>query len=140
MAKHEKQVTLKRVYQSAEAEDGTRVLVDRLWPVLGTSDIYLYTCCLRAPANGRKCCPIGLHLDSEGRVKRHASRSSTLRGVKPEDLVPISGTDRRDRANSATYADARNLCWKRRDDKEVKAVETLQPKGDGVGLICCKHR
>jgi uncharacterized protein YeaO (DUF488 family) len=32
MAKHEKRVALKRVYEPAEAEDGTRVLVDRLWP------------------------------------------------------------------------------------------------------------
>jgi hypothetical protein len=79
-------------------------------------------------------------VDSDGRVKRHASRSGTLRGVKPADNVPISGTDRRDRANPATYADARNLCWKRRDKNDVKAVETLQPKGNGVGLICCKHR
>ena len=39
MAKREKRVALKRVYEPAEAEDGTRVLVDRLWPVLGTSDI-----------------------------------------------------------------------------------------------------
>jgi len=30
MAKHEKRVVLKRVYEPAEAEDGTRVLVDRL--------------------------------------------------------------------------------------------------------------
>ena len=125
MAKHEKRVALKRVYEPAEAEDRTRVLVDRVWPVLGTSDICLYTRCLRAPANRRKCCPIGLHLDSDGGVKRHASRSGTLRGVRPEDLVPISGTDRGDGANSAIYADARNLCWKRRDDKEVKAVHYL---------------
>jgi hypothetical protein len=46
MAKHEKRVALKRVYEPAEAEDGTRVLVDRLWPVLGTSDICLYNRCL----------------------------------------------------------------------------------------------
>ena len=39
MAKHEKRVALKRVYEAAEAEDRMRVLVDRLWPVLGTSDI-----------------------------------------------------------------------------------------------------
>jgi hypothetical protein len=29
---------------------------------------------------------------------------------------------------------------KRRQLKEVKSVETLQPKGDGVGLTCCEHR
>jgi Inactive DUF488-N3 subclade len=46
MAKYEKQVALKRVYEPAEVEDGTRVLVDRLWPVPGTSDICLYTRCL----------------------------------------------------------------------------------------------
>ena len=46
MAKHEKRVALKRVYEAAEAEDRMRVLVDRLWPVLGTSDICLYTRCL----------------------------------------------------------------------------------------------
>lgn len=32
MAKPETKVALKRVYEPAEAEDGTRVLVDRLWP------------------------------------------------------------------------------------------------------------
>lgn len=32
MAKHETKVALKRVYEPAVAEDGTRVLVDRLWP------------------------------------------------------------------------------------------------------------
>jgi uncharacterized protein YeaO (DUF488 family) len=32
MTKHESKVALKRVYEQAEAKDGTRVLVDRLWP------------------------------------------------------------------------------------------------------------
>jgi uncharacterized protein YeaO (DUF488 family) len=32
MSKHQKNVAIKRVYDKPEAEDGTRVLVDRLWP------------------------------------------------------------------------------------------------------------
>ena len=32
MSKHEHRVELKRVYEEADANDGTRVLVDRLWP------------------------------------------------------------------------------------------------------------
>jgi uncharacterized protein YeaO (DUF488 family) len=32
MSQHESKVALKRVYEQAEPEDGTRVLVDRLWP------------------------------------------------------------------------------------------------------------
>ncbi len=32
MSKHELKVALKRVYEQAEAQDGTRVLVERLWP------------------------------------------------------------------------------------------------------------
>ena len=32
MAGQKTEVALKRVYEPAEAEDGTRVLVDRLWP------------------------------------------------------------------------------------------------------------
>lgn len=32
MAKHEDRVAIKRVYEDADANDGTRVLVDRLWP------------------------------------------------------------------------------------------------------------
>jgi uncharacterized protein YeaO (DUF488 family) len=32
MSKHETKVSLKRVYDEPEASDGTRVLVDRLWP------------------------------------------------------------------------------------------------------------
>ena len=108
-----------------------------LYSVLRTS-VYTLAVCVRSFTNERVVhrTPFGKRWKGEA----HASRSGTLRGVKPEDLVPISGTDRKDRANPATYADARNFCWKRRDDKEVKAVETLQPKGDGVGPICCKHR
>src|SRR5258708_9017936 len=95
---------------------------------------------IRAPSHGRKCCPRGLHLDNDGRVKRHASRSGTLRGVKPADHVPMIWNRPENRANPATYADARNLCLKRRYGKEVQSVESLQPKGDGVVLICCKFR
>jgi len=32
MSKHEHRVALKRAYEEADANDGTRVLVDRLWP------------------------------------------------------------------------------------------------------------
>jgi uncharacterized protein YeaO (DUF488 family) len=32
MSKHEPRVALKRAYEEADANDGTRVLVDRLWP------------------------------------------------------------------------------------------------------------
>ena len=32
MSKHEHRVELKRAYEEADANDGTRVLVDRLWP------------------------------------------------------------------------------------------------------------
>ena len=32
MSKHEHRIALKRVYEEADANDGTRVLVDRLWP------------------------------------------------------------------------------------------------------------
>lgn len=32
MSQHESKVALKRVYEQAETQDGTRVLVDRLWP------------------------------------------------------------------------------------------------------------
>lgn len=32
MAKHEDRVAIKRVYEDADANNGTRVLVDRLWP------------------------------------------------------------------------------------------------------------
>src|SRR5881275_1171539 len=32
MSEHQKNVAIKRVYDKPEAEDGTRVLVDRLWP------------------------------------------------------------------------------------------------------------
>src|SRR2546430_14079198 len=32
MPKHEHRVALKRAYEEADANDGTRVLVDRLWP------------------------------------------------------------------------------------------------------------
>ena len=32
MSQHESKVALKRVYEQAETRDGTRVLVDRLWP------------------------------------------------------------------------------------------------------------
>ncbi len=36
-----------------------------------------------------------------------------------------------------TYADARNLCWKRRQQEEVKMAETPSPKweGSGTGLF-----
>ena len=32
MSKHEHRIALKRAYEEADANDGTRVLVDRLWP------------------------------------------------------------------------------------------------------------
>ena len=32
MSQHESKVALKRVYEQVETQDGTRVLVDRLWP------------------------------------------------------------------------------------------------------------
>ncbi len=32
MAKHKPTITIKRAYEDAEESDGTRVLVDRLWP------------------------------------------------------------------------------------------------------------
>ena len=32
MSQHESKVALKRVYEQAEAHDGTRILVERLWP------------------------------------------------------------------------------------------------------------
>ena len=32
MSKHEHRVALKRAYEEADANDGSRVLVDRLWP------------------------------------------------------------------------------------------------------------
>ena len=32
MSQHESKIALKRVYEPAETQDGTRVLVDRLWP------------------------------------------------------------------------------------------------------------
>jgi hypothetical protein len=36
-----------------------------------------------------------------------------------------------DRMNPAAYADARNLCLKRRKDKQVKTIDTLAQKGNG---------
>jgi len=84
-----------------------------------------------ALTNEQRCCPEGLHLDSNVRGKRHALKNGILQGVKPADNVPTSVNRTQTRATPATYVDERNLCLKRRDPNEVKAVETLRPKGHG---------
>ena len=51
--------------------------------------------------------------------------------MKPADNVLhlFSQPDRS--ATPAIYADERNLCLKRRENREVKVAETLRPKGQG---------
>ena len=70
-------------------------------------------------------------MDSNVRGKRHALKNGILQSVKPADNVPTFVNRTQTRATPATYVDERNLCLKRRDPKEVKAVETLRPKGHG---------
>ena len=70
------------------------------------------------------------------KIERRASASGTRRGAKPADNVPASvnhGTD--DRASLTTYADARNLCLKRREVQWVKVADTPDPKWEGGGRI-----
>jgi hypothetical protein len=72
-------------------------------------------------------------LDSDVRGKRHASKNGILRGVKPADNVPNIWSQPERSATPAIYADERNLCLKRRENREVKVAETLRPKGQGCG-------
>jgi len=70
-------------------------------------------------------------LDSDVRGKRHASKNGILWGVKPADNVLYIWSQPDRGATPAIYADERNLCLKRRENREVKVAETLRPKGQG---------
>jgi hypothetical protein len=78
------------------------------------------------------------HLDTDARGKRHASRSGTPGGVKPEDLVPTSLSRTKRRATPAVEASERNLCLKRRKLEQVKWLIHLAQKGRCLCLAAHK--
>src|SRR5215469_7690997 len=82
--------------------------------------------------------PEKAHLDTNARGKRSASRNGTPRGGKPADNVPESWSRTKRRATPAIYADARNLCLKRRKLEQVKPADTLGQKGRGLCLVAHK--
>jgi hypothetical protein len=55
------------------------------------------------------------------RTMRRASAGGTGWGAKPaKKRAAVAQPRAADRTSPATYADARNLCWKRRDECGVK--------------------
>lgn len=76
-------------------------------------------------------------MDNGMRIMQRASVVGNHRGLKPaKKRAAVAQPRGADRASPATYADARNLCLKRRNERGVKGGwYTPGPKWEGGGSV-----